>query len=273
MQRQINNICIMIPTLNEGRNLTKCLDAISSFKEVYVVDSGSIDDTLKIAELHKASIIKFDWNGKFPKKRNWFLENIPISAEWVLFLDADEILTAESIREILYKTTRSKNDAHFITYNNFFKGKRMRFGIPQRKLSLIRKHLRFEKITDTSFSKYDMEIHEHPIGAKKIGRIKSRVIHHDYKGIEHFITKHVNYAKWEAERFNNISKNTPLNLRQQIKYSLIKYKCLPFIYFILDYFVFGRIIDGRTGLSYSSYKFHYFKMIIDLINDKTDQNK
>jgi glycosyltransferase involved in cell wall biosynthesis len=261
----------MIPTLNEAKNLRKCLDAIPNVKEVYVVDSGSTDDTLKIAKSHNVSIIKFNWNGKFPKKRNWFLDNVTISAEWVLFIDADEILSEESIEEIVRETTKSKNDAYWITYNNFFKGKRMRFGIPQRKLSLIRKHLRFEKIIDSSFSKYDMEIHEHPIGAKKIGRIKSRVTHHDYRGIENFIIRHVNYAKWEAGRFCKISNSTPLTFRQQIKYSLVKYKCLPFIYFILDYFAFGRIFDGRTGFSYSLYKFFYFKMIIDLISDKKDK--
>ena len=47
----------------------------------------------EIAKSFGARLINFKWNGKFPKKRNWTLENVDIKNEWVLFLDADEFLT------------------------------------------------------------------------------------------------------------------------------------------------------------------------------------
>ena len=68
--------------------------------EVFVVDSQSTDRTASIAEEHGAKVVQFEYKGGWPKKKNWALENLPFSHEWVLILDADECLPPEAEEEI-----------------------------------------------------------------------------------------------------------------------------------------------------------------------------
>ena len=82
-----------------------CIQAIGTdfAKSVVVVDSGSTDDTSKIALSLNAQVIDFKWDGKFPKKRNWFLRTHAPETKWVLFIDADEYLTEEFKVEIIVR--------------------------------------------------------------------------------------------------------------------------------------------------------------------------
>ena len=69
----ILDLTIAIPVRNEEKNLPGCLAAIGHdlARHVVVIDSGSTDKTHEIAKQFGAEIINFEWNGKFPKKRNW----------------------------------------------------------------------------------------------------------------------------------------------------------------------------------------------------------
>ena len=69
-------ITVCITVLNEEANLPNCLDSLGdAFARVLVIDSGSTDATRHIAESAGVTILNFQWNGKFPKKRNWALQN------------------------------------------------------------------------------------------------------------------------------------------------------------------------------------------------------
>ena len=96
------DLTIAIPVRNEERNLAVCLQAIGQgfARQVVVIDSASTDGTPAVARAHGAELIAFDWDGRFPKKRNWYLQHHAPTTRWVLFLDADEILTPEVKREI-----------------------------------------------------------------------------------------------------------------------------------------------------------------------------
>src|SRR5437588_9419273 len=87
-------VTVVIPVRNEERNLARCLERLGAFAHVLVVDSGSSDATVEIARAHGAEVIDFTWNGRYPKKRNWVLTTQTLPTEWVLFLDADEIVTS-----------------------------------------------------------------------------------------------------------------------------------------------------------------------------------
>jgi glycosyltransferase involved in cell wall biosynthesis len=77
-------------TKNEELNIAKCLRSLNDFAEVFVVDSDSTDNTRTIAESMGARVVHFSWNGKYPKKKQWCLDNLSFSHDWVLFVDADE---------------------------------------------------------------------------------------------------------------------------------------------------------------------------------------
>ena len=89
---KINNLplTVVIAVKNEERNLPLCLERLSRFSKIVVIDSGSTDQTRVIAEKFGCEFISFKWDGHFPKKRNWFLLNHRVDQPWVFFLEADE---------------------------------------------------------------------------------------------------------------------------------------------------------------------------------------
>jgi len=79
-------VTVVIPVLNEELNLPSCMEALGdAFAEVVVVDSGSTDRTCEIAEQAGAKILQFQWDGAFPKKRNWALSHHDFQTPWVFF--------------------------------------------------------------------------------------------------------------------------------------------------------------------------------------------
>jgi len=257
-------VTVIVPVKNEETKLPLCLEQLRRFSQVMVVDSSSTDNTPAIAKSFQAEYHNFEWNGKFPKKRNWALRNISIKNDWVLFLDADEILTPEFQNELAEKIKNPQINGYWITYLNHFMGKRLRFGDQMKKLPLFRKGTaEFEKIEEDSWSNLDMEIHEHPIVEGLTGTIKSPVIHNDYKGLEHYISKHNAYSGWEAKRYIQLQKSgfSGLTWRQKLKYQLISTGLLPFVYFMGSYVFKLGFLDGMPGYYLARYKANYFFQI------------
>src|SRR6185436_986199 len=89
-------VSILIPIRNEAANLPRCLESVAWADDVFIVDSQSTDGSQRIAEEHGATVVQFHFNGTWPKKKNWALENLPFKHEWVFILDADEVLPPEA---------------------------------------------------------------------------------------------------------------------------------------------------------------------------------
>jgi glycosyltransferase involved in cell wall biosynthesis len=257
-------VSVIVSVKNEEKNLTSCLSRLKDFDEVIVVDSGSTDSTPEIVKNYGHSLINFRWNGKFPKKRNWALRNLSFKNDWILFLDADEQVTPDFVKEISILVRKSDYSGFWVNYQDHFMGKRLRFGLQMRKLSLFKKSAgEYERIDEDSWSHLDMEVHEHPIVKGKIGTLKSHIIHNDYKGLERYIERHNAYSTWEAKRYLQLKrdKNGPLTFRQRIKYGLIETGLLPYIYFLGAYFLKLGFLDGKEGFYIAQYKKQYFFQI------------
>jgi len=93
-------VSVVIPTKNEARNIERCLRSVRWASEIYLIDSQSTDDTCRIATKFGAKVVQFDYQGGWPKKKNWALANVPFENDWVLLLDADEVLMEEGQEEI-----------------------------------------------------------------------------------------------------------------------------------------------------------------------------
>src|ERR1019366_7783081 len=117
------NISVLVPTLNERHNIADCLGSVSWSDDVVVVDSGSREGTLEAARASGARVVDFKWNGQFPKKKNWALENVPWKNEWVLILDADERIAPELADEILAEIKSPRADGYFLNRRFMFLGK------------------------------------------------------------------------------------------------------------------------------------------------------
>lgn len=253
-------VTVVVPVKNEEKQLPSCLELLSDFDEVIVVDSNSTDRTPRIVERFGATYISFNWNGLFPKKRNWTLRNVPIKNKWVLFLDADEFVTASFISELRDTLKNTDCVGFWVVYINEFMGKLMKHGAPMKKLPLFRIGAgEYEHIDEKNWSSLDMEVHEHPILEGKIGKIKSPIIHRDFRGLTHYIAKHNEYSCWEAHRFLE-KKNTvgEISFSQKVKYFLIDSWLLAPLYFCYCYFIKLGFLEGKEGFIWAGYKMQYF---------------
>jgi glycosyltransferase involved in cell wall biosynthesis len=195
-------ISLLIPCKNEEVNLEKCLKSVPWVMEAFVVDSNSNDKTAEIAIEHEAKFIQFDYKGGWPKKKNWALENLPFSHEWVLILDADECLPPEAEDEIrnIISNPNAKHSGYWINRRYFFLGKPLKYAyFPNWNLRLFKHKLgRYEKITELDTSSGDNEVHEHVVVNGTTGRLNSIMDHYAFPTIDSFVEKHNRYSNWEA---------------------------------------------------------------------------
>ena len=85
-------LSILILTRNEEENLPRCLAAARGLGELIVLDSGSTDRTVEVARAGGAQVFSHPFEA-FGAQRNWALDHCEIATPWVLFLDADEVVT------------------------------------------------------------------------------------------------------------------------------------------------------------------------------------
>lgn len=266
-------VTVVVPVRNEEVNLPRCLERLSRFPEVVVVDSASTDRTRAIAEAMGARVVCFEWNGTYPKKRNWFLLNHRVTQPWVLFLDADEFVDDAFCDDLERTLPGSACDGYWISYTNHFLGRALKHGVPQRKLALFRVgRALYERIEEDQWSALDMEIHEHPIVEGAVGTIGTPIDHRDYKGLAKFIERHKDYALWEARRVRSVRGDPEIwsrfTWRQRVKYRHIARWWYPWFYFLATYV--GRLgfLDGAAGFHYAMYKAWYFQTIRLLIREQ-----
>ena len=201
-------ISVIVPVKDEAENLRRCLPALAWADEVIVVDSQSTDETATVAAQHGAGVVQFHFNGAYPKKKNWSLDNIPFRNEWVLIVDADEVVVPELAEEIARRTASGEADGFYLNMKYFFLGRRIRHcGYAEAwNLRLFRHQLgRYERMPVAPGAKTgDNEAHEHVELRGRAVRLVHELDHHAYPTIAVWVEKHNRYAVWEAamyERF------------------------------------------------------------------------
>ena len=246
-------VSLLIPCKNEETNIERCIDSVKWIDEKFVVDSQSTDRTVEIAESLGAKIVQFNYNGRWPKKKkNWALENLPFSNEWVLILDADECLPPEAEDEIRTIVTdpNEKHYGYWINRRYFFLGKPLKHAyFPNWNLRLFKHDLgRYEKITDLSTDSGDHEIHEHVVVQGTTGKLKSIMDHYAFPTIDSFVEKHNRYSNWEAvvessckEDESALQHDAVKGSEDFVEYSVNFRSAPPFDSYI---FIFGRRYFG-----------------------------
>lgn len=274
------SLTIAIPVKNEARQLPACLEAIGKdfADRVVVIDSASSDETQKIAREWGAEVLDFHWDGGFPKKRNWFLRKHTPTTEWILFLDADEIVTDAFKTELKQVLPGADKTGFWLNYSVYFRGKALKGGYPMRKLALFRVGAgEYERIDEDNWSHLDMEIHEHPVLTGAIGNIRARIEHRDLRGMEHWHAKHREYALWESRRYLDRKRNpahrsqwTPL---QKVKYCLMGTPLIGPAFFLGSFILMGGFRDGWRGFGWALHKAAYFNLVYRHIQDHGNAGK
>jgi len=260
-------VTVIIPVRNEARNLPRCLESLREIGEVIVVDSQSTDETCAIAESFGAKVVQFRYPGGWPKKRQWALDTLPLAYDWILLLDADEVMTTELSREIRQAIQNPGLVGYRVCLQMYFLGKLLRHcDASFWKLSLFRKgQARFEcRLKDQNASMADMEVHEHLIADGPTSELRNPIVHHNFESLSRYIQKHDEYSNWEARVLTSGDENseairgslsgTQAQRRRWLKKNLYRVPGSPVFLFLYRYILRFGFLDGIPGLIYCTFQ-------------------
>ena len=261
-------VSVLIPAKNEELNLPACLESVARADEIFIVDSQSEDRSIDIAESYGAKVVQFHFNGRWPKKKNWSLENLPFRNDWILIVDCDERITPELWDEIAMAIENPEYDGYYLNRKVFFLGKWIRYGgkYPDWNLRLFKHKLgRYENLqTEDIPNTGDNEVHEHVILQGQVGYLKEDMLHIDFRDIYQWLARHNRYSNWEARVYYNLlsgednSTTIKANLfgdavqrKRFLKKIWVRLPFKPLLRFILFYFIRLGFLDGIPGYIYA----------------------
>lgn len=229
MERKIPASCIII-TKNEESKIRACLESVSFFEEIIVVDAFSTDKTIAIAKEYATKIYQREWVNTINQKQ-FALDQTKF--DWVLNLDADEVLSVELQCKIvdLFEAKIDREISGFlIPRKNFFINKWLKYGgwYPDYKLRLFRKP--FARLGG---------IPPHDIFTCIKGRVeklKEPILHYTYSSISEQIQ--------QIDNFSELS----LASAQLPKFSILKLIFKPIWRFLSTYLFKLGFLDGIPGL-------------------------
>ncbi len=233
-------LSVGIITFNEENQIGRTIDSILDIAdEIIVVDSESTDRTVQIAKSKGAKIYIEKWQG-YGKQKNIVLEKC--SGEWILLLDADEVVSNE-LKNKIKSIINNKNDVsdiYKIKLRNICFGKEIKFGGWDDYVIRLWKNGKV-KISDR-------EVHEEYLTqSNKISMIEEKIIHYTYTSIENFLEKLNRYTSQSATQYTKEKKKSNF-----IKmYSKMLYR------FIKMYIIQLGFLDGYEGYLLAKYSSIY----------------
>ena len=188
-------LSVVVLTLNEEKVLEECLQSIKWVDELIIIDSGSIDKTLEIARKYTKKIFRRKLDS-FAKQRNFGFRKT--KGEWILYIDADERVSKNLRREIQITIKENKYSAYRMARENYFFGKRVRYGgyWPDYVTRLFERR---------NFKKWTGEIHESPEFQGELGELKKPLIHFSHRSLEASLQKSIRWTKMEAGLFYKVN--------------------------------------------------------------------
>jgi len=260
-------VSVIVAARNEEKNLPRCLEALRDAGEVYVIDSQSSDATPEIARSFGATVVQFHYQGGWPKKRQWAIDNLPLQHDWILLIDADEILTPELVEETRKAIQTAGLNGFYVSLRMHFLGRALRHGDANfQKLILFRRGKgRYEcRLKDQDSSMADMEVHEHVVVDGPTSRFRNPLIHHNVESLSRYIEKHDEYSNWEARVLLEAGRNnldlpptlwgTQAQRRRWFKKKLYALPGSPLLLFFYRYFLRLGFMDGVPGLIYCAFQ-------------------
>jgi glycosyltransferase involved in cell wall biosynthesis len=224
----MNKLSVAIITKNEEANIDRCLSSVNWADEIVVVDSGSQDYTLNICKKHGVKIFTSKWFG-FGKTKQLAVDYC--NHDWILSLDADEIVTKRLRQRIESKLENPQFYGYRIKRSSYYLGQKI-------------KHCGWDKdypirLFNKQHGRFNSKIvHESvEISDAKLGVINELLLHYTYPTIKSHIEKMTNYAFLGAQQ--NFTKKKRATIIGALFRGLFK--------FMKMYFLQKGILDGRYG--------------------------
>jgi glycosyltransferase involved in cell wall biosynthesis len=218
----------VIITRNAASQLESCLKSLVFTDEILVVDSGSTDGTVRLAAHHGARVLQKEWLGFGPQKQ------FAVQAarhDWVLCLDADEVVGEKLRGEIVAELKAPRGFAYAMPRCNRFLGRWLRHGegYPDWSLRLFhRAHARWSS---------DM-VHEKVVTDAQVLKLSGDLLHDSAETLEKYLDKQNRYTSLQAESMRAAGKRA----------GALQMMAAPLLRFFKFYFVRLGFLDGIPGL-------------------------
>lgn len=281
------NLSVIILTYNEEKNVEATLQSLQPLtKEIFIVDSGSEDQTLKIARIYTNKIFHHSFE-THTKQWNWALENLPLIGDWILALDADQMISPELQEELSCLFTKDQKyiggiNGIYLKRKQIFRGQWIRHGgyYPKYLLKLFR---RSKVITDP----HDLMDHHFYVVGKTL-KLEGNLIEENQKenDLEFWIEKHRRYARLQAQEelirkknqsFHGMQANVLGDPNQRMLWRKKVWLELPLFLRTLAYFIYRYIfqlgfLDGKQGLLFHFYQAFWYRWQVDMHLAKSRKN-
>ena len=262
---------VIILTKNEETDIERCIRSVEGWvKRIVIVDSGSTDRTVEIAERLGAEIVRHDPFVDYGRQFNWAIDNLRIKTTWVFRLDADEVITPELRKELETELERHVTDdvsGFMMRYKVEFMGRFLKHGgfYPFRKITIFKYGKgRFE----------ERAMGEHIVLSE--GRcvyLKNDAIHHTLKTLDLYINKHNWYATREVQDYFDVRsgrENALLDgqpekakkLRDGLYYRLPMFLRAR-LFFWYRYYLRLGFLDGTPGYIFAFMQAYWYRTLVD----------
>jgi glycosyltransferase involved in cell wall biosynthesis len=271
------NIAVVILTYNESIHLPRALNHITGFaQEIFVIDSYSTDNTVEIANSFGARVLQHPFENQ-ARQFQWAMDHAPITTEWVMRLDADEIIEADLSREIVQRlqSLPSEITGVYLNRKTIFQNKFIRHG-GRYPLKLLRIWRRGKARIEDRW----MDEHIYLTEGQAVS-FSGGFADHNLFDLTAFTEKHNKYATREAldvvnKRLNLSRTQSALELsgeagvqqagiKRMIKeriYNRIPFELSAFGYFLYRYVIRLGFLDGRAGLVYHVLQGFWYRFLV-----------
>ena len=265
------DITAIVLTLNEEKNIVKCLDSVKKIvKHIIVVDGFSSDKTCSIAESYGAEVYQI----KHISYANDFMYGVKkagLRTKWLFRLDADEQMTPKGADELERLCNENENtdvNGIEIVYQKFFLGKALKHGEASiTKLAVFKAGMGQieDKLADEHIYIY----------SGRTVKMKEKMLHYDFNSIEWWITQHNKYSTREMEDYFNhrtevdgkkgvFSRKDKIKsfLKRRVYYSFPPgFRCK--LYYIYRYYFRLGFLDGKEGKIYAFLLAYWYRYLVD----------
>jgi len=220
-------VSAIVLTKNEEGNIQRCLTSLDFCDEIVIIDDYSNDRTGQIVKKFGAKIINRKLNGDFASQRNFGLKSA--KNEWVLFIDADEVVSEALKNEILKTIDKSDIFAGFLSRRDYIFGKLLKYGEAG--------NIKIIRLVKKGSGKFTRKVHEVFVTKKPTITLKNYLLHYPHPTLRSFIAS-IDYTSDIHAREN---------LKGGKKSSVLKIIFWPIFKFINNYIFKLGLLDGMQG--------------------------
>lgn len=237
----MNKLSATVITLDEEKNIEKCLNSLKGLvDEIIVVDCGSTDKTVELARRKGARVFTREFDN-FANQKNWAAEKA--SGEWIFSIDADEIVPVDLAEAIRAAISSDEFTGYLIPRRNIILGGEIKHSrwSPDKHVWLWRKDK----------GKWEGVVHEEVVVQGKVGELTEAKIHYQDRTVSEFIQSNIKYAELLAGELAGKEK----------KFSVLRMFWDAVYEFSLRYFVKKGFLDGWRGFTLS-YLMAFYQLIV-----------